>query len=245
MQHTPFKKRAFPAAAGAPVVVALVGAIVIATQAGWFGNEESVVARQGAIEADGLKPRERQVTNVPASQVTSTRVPAAEQSNALLQHGQLEPLATAAAPRLVDVYLDAGDTERLLERQASINIWLDAVASGTTPPDGSTRFEAMISLTRQSVLAIMDAERRGAKQLSAAERAEPVKNLEHRFVLDKESAYRVWSGGQVYEIPHGEFPLFDMLCIRANRSKYSVSEDSVPLDDLFALANKALLYRPR
>lgn len=172
-----------------------------------------------------------------------TRARAGDESNAPAR----DSLAPAA--RTIDVRLDDRDTQRLLERQGTINIWLDVVVCGTPSPDRSSRLEAMISLTRQSVLAILDAERRNAEQRGLDESAAEIRaRLERRQALtplDRKSYHRLWNGGQMYDIPYGEFPLFDLLCNRSSRAASGITADAVPLEELLALAERALSYRPR
>lgn len=135
----------------------------------------------------------------------------------------------------------------IVERQGAIHSFMAAVVGQQTPPDGSKFEESVISLSRLSVLTIMDATGRSRPQLLPGESALDYQRRVARdgveFFTPPDESHRVVSGGFVYEIPFGEFPEYDVLGQgdRTLRPPSLFNEEFVA--GVLKRANAALRYR--
>ena len=147
----------------------------------------------------------------------------------------------------IDIRATPEVARNIIERQGAIHSFMAAVVGQETPPDGSKFEQSVISLSRLSVLTIMDATGRSRPQLLPGESV-----LDHQrrvardgidWFLSADESHRVVSGGFIYEIPLGEFPEYDVLGAADQTLRPSSLFNEEFVAGVLKRANAALRYR--
>lgn len=154
-------------------------------------------------------------------------------------NGSLEPIHVTVEPLAM---------RNIKARQSSIASLLRKLQGQEEPSIGWSPGGAARSTLELSVMVIYDATHKSRFYMVAGESIAEVAARQAAegpplWKYDESAAHRINGGGANYEIPHGEFPIYDRVQGLRKEFEQAQTLEQLPLEEIFALAREALRYR--